>query len=64
MTKTNWKMMIELAGGPYELSNESLIGWVVVDQLAKRMYLRKNDGSIIKVDADLKDARLPQRPAP
>jgi hypothetical protein len=26
------------------------IGWVVVDQLAKRMYLRKNDGSIIKVD--------------
>jgi len=37
---------------------------VVVDQLAKRMYLRKNDGSIIKVDADLKDARLPQRPAP
>jgi len=26
------------------------IGWVVVDQLAKRMYLRKNDGSIIKID--------------
>ena len=34
MTKMNWKMMIELAGGtqgPYELSNKSLSGF---DQLS------------------------------
>src|SRR5579859_3868971 len=48
MTKMNWREGARMSSQMRVCPGS--IGWVVVDQLAKRMYLRKNDGSIIKVD--------------